>query len=119
MDGTFAYGQSMDNIKRSLNHDRKVEIYFVYQDPVQAWEFTKKREALEHRKVSKEVFIKAFFEAQKNANEAKKTFGKEIELNIVLKNNDNIIEHLYLNVKKLDPYIKNMYSANDLERILI
>ena len=62
MDSTFAYGGASKNIERSLKYSRRVEIWFVYQDPVRAWEFTKAREAREARRVSKDVFIKTFFQ---------------------------------------------------------
>lgn len=119
VDGTFAYAQARENIRRSIERGRKIEIYFVYQDPLQAWEFTKKREALEHRHISKEVFIKGFFDSQRNVTTVKNEFGNAIELNIIIKNNDNSIEKFYLNKERLDPYIKNVYSADDLEKILL
>ncbi len=54
MDGTFAYGNVNENIQRSLDRGREVEIYYIYQDPKIAWEYTKKREKIEHRFVSRE-----------------------------------------------------------------
>src|SRR3989344_455976 len=48
LDGTFAYAGAIENIRRSLEHGRIVEIWFVYQDPLKAWEFTKVREAREY-----------------------------------------------------------------------
>ena len=46
IDGTFAYGNALENIERSLKYKRIVELWFVYQDPLKAWEFTKIREAV-------------------------------------------------------------------------
>ncbi|MBI3255577.1 MAG: zeta toxin family protein [Candidatus Andersenbacteria bacterium] len=43
LDGTFAYYDVLQNIQRSLDRGRKVEIFFVYQSPYHAWGFTKKR----------------------------------------------------------------------------
>lgn len=119
MDGTFAYNGAMENIKRSLDHGRKVEIFFVYQDPLQAWDFTQKREALEHRRVSKEVFIDSFFKARENVNKAKETFGSKIELNLIIKDFENDLEQLEINIENIDQYIKKSYTKEELRGLLI
>jgi predicted ABC-type ATPase len=119
VDGTFAYADSTKNITRSLERNRKVEIYFVYQEPFQAWEFTKKRETLEGRRVSKETFIRGFFMAQENVNKAKADFGNKIELNLVIKNNDNAIESLELNIDKIDYFLATKYTKEQLIEILV
>ncbi len=119
LDGTFAYGDALKNIQRSLDKNRKVEIFFVYQDPLQAWDFTKKRETLEHRRVSKEVFIDAFFQSRLNVNAAKTYFGSQIELNLIIKDFENDLEQLEINIENVDPYLKKSYSKEELEKLLI
>lgn len=119
LDGTFAYNGALDNIQRSLKHGRKVELFFVYQNPVQAWEFTKKREAIEHRKVSKEIFIDSFFKSQENINEAKKHFGQMVDLNIIVKDFEKGMERLGINVQGIDHYIEKVYTKYELNDILI
>lgn len=61
LDGTFAIKKSSLNIKRSLDHNYNVFIYYVYQDPVVAWDFTQIREKKEGRMVPKEQFINCVF----------------------------------------------------------
>jgi len=57
-DGTFSnLDRSRENIKRSLNRGRFVQIVYVYQDPKQAWEFVKAREAKDGRMVPRDAFI--------------------------------------------------------------
>lgn len=119
LDGTFAYNGALDNIKRSLNRGRKVEIYFVYQDPMQAWEFTKKREAIEHRKVSKEIFMDSFFKAQENTNKAKERFGSSIELNLIIKDFEKDLERLEINIPSIDHFINKAYIKDELNKLLI
>lgn len=118
LDGTFAYNGALENIERSLKHGRKVEIFFVYQDPLQAWDFTQKREALEHRRVSKDVFIDSFFKSRENVNKAKETFGSKIELNLIIKDFEKDLEQLELNVENIDPYIKKSYTKEELGELL-
>lgn len=121
MDGTFAYGGAAENIERSLDRQRKVEIWFVYQDPVRAWEFTKAREAQESRRVLKETFIKAFFESRDNARAVKDRFGQSVELNILIKDYEKNDEDLHLNVQagELDRLADGRYSLEELGSILV
>lgn len=118
LDGTFAYAESLKNVERSLGHNRKIEIFFIYQNPIQAWEFTKKREAIEHRQVSKNVFIDAFFKSRENVNRAKQYFGSQIELNIVIKDFERDLEKLEINVQSIDYYIKEEYTRENLENTI-
>ena len=53
LDGTLVnYDKAISNIKRSIEKGGEVSIFFVYQEPLIAWEFTKKREEIEHRNIS-------------------------------------------------------------------
>lgn len=119
LDGTFSlYDKSYTNITRCLKDGRKVSIYYIYQDPLVAWDFTRKREALEGRHVPKQMFINAFFKAKENANRAKKEFGKLIELTLIIKNFDldkEGVEKIYLNIDNIDNYLKIEYNSELLE----
>lgn len=97
----------------------KLDIFFVYQDPLQAWDFTQKREALEQRRVSKEVFIEASFRARENVNRAKEIFGSKIELNLIIKDFEKDLEQLEINIENIDRYIKKGYTKEELEKLLI
>jgi predicted ABC-type ATPase len=58
MDGTFSkYEKSKNNIELALKKQRKIAIFYIYQDPILAWDFMVKREKLEGRNISKNVFI--------------------------------------------------------------
>jgi len=118
LDGTFAYKSSLENIERSLSRGRKVEIYFVYQDPIQAWEFTKKREAIEHRNVLKEVFIKSSLLARENVHAAKAKFGNKIDLNLLIKDFEKDFDQLELNIERIDPYLRQVYSEEELVALI-
>jgi adenylylsulfate kinase-like enzyme len=100
LDGTFAYGDSLKNIQRSLDHRRKVEIFFIYQNPLQAWEFTKKRETVQQRRVSKEIFMSSLSKACENVSAAKEYFGSAIELNLIIKDYEKNFQELKVNIDK-------------------
>ena len=103
----------------SIVSGRKVEIFFVYQNPLEAWDFTKRREEIEQRKVSREVFISAFIRAQENVNQARQHFGDKIELNILIKDFKENTSRLELNKTTVDPYLKRVYTKDELEKLII
>lgn len=121
LDGTFAYGDAVMNIERSLKRGRIVEVWFVYQQLELAWEFTKAREALETRHVTKENFIKSFFGARANAISVKERFTTNIRLNLLLKDYNNSNEEVYLNItsSELDRATKCAYSLDELTHVLL
>lgn len=122
LDATFSlYEKSYSNITRCIRHKRKVSIYYIYQDPIIAWSFTLKREALEGRSVPKQTFINAFFKAKENVNRIKKELGEEIELTLIVKNFEEGIqgvEKIYLNIDNIDNYLKFEYNPSLLEEKL-
>lgn len=117
LDGTFQnYDKATMNIKRSLKRNRKITIFYVFQDPLVAWDFTQKREAVEGRHIPKEAFIKTLFAANENIKRIKNEYGDMVVINIVLKNIQNGNEAIYRNVQDVDQYVKIEYTASELER---
>lgn len=119
LDGTFAYGNSIQNIERSLSRGRTVEIWFIYQDPIQAWKITKAREVVEGRMVPMDVFIKGYFKSQENVNNAKATFGDKISLNFILKDFGSGFEKLKVNIDRVDSHIPKSYTEDELRSALL
>ena len=118
LDGTFAkFDIVYRNIERSINKNREVAIHYIYQDPLVAWEFTKKREKIEGRKVPKEVFIKSFFNAKNNVVKIKSIFKDKIKVYLIIKDYSNNIKESYLDVH-IDSYLKTKYSKGELNKIL-
>ena len=115
LDGTFAYQGVAIDIKRALDHKRKVDIYYVYQDPLVAWDFTKKREQLEHRRVTKDVFTRAYFNSIANVRQVKAQFGSDIQLNVVIKDisKEPVLEKFVLNINALDPFLDSRYTQEE------
>ena len=119
LDGTFAYGNAIQNIERSLSRNRTVEIWFIYQDPLQAFKITKAREALEGRAVPLDVFVSAYFKSQENVNKAKDIFGDRVILNFILKNFEGGLERLNVNINRVDSYIPKSYTEDELRSALL
>lgn len=118
MDGTFAYGDVRTNIERSLKHNRNVEIYFIYQDPLISWKFTKERELKEKRNVPKSVFINAYCKSIENVHMAKEFFGAKIILNIVIKDFTRGLQSLELNIASLESFLPKVYTKKELESMI-
>ncbi len=120
IDGTFAdYDISRDNVARALHRNRSVGIFYLYQDPKAAWEFTKIREIKEKRHVSKAMFVNSFFAARENVNRIKEEFGSEVELNLAIKNFENKLEKLQFKIDKVENHINIKYTREDLNALLI
>src|SRR3989338_4035351 len=121
MDGTFAYGNASENIHRSMKRKRLVQIWFVYQDPIKAWELTKVREQKELRRVSKDVFIRAFTKARENVVAVKTEFGVSVGLNLLVKDYTDDTEELHLNITgdELDRRTRGVYPIEELDKILV
>jgi len=118
IDGTFAYADPVANIKRSLKHNRNIEIYFLYQDPVISWKFTKIRERKEFRNVPKDVFINAYLKSIENVTTVKKDFGNNIKLNLVIKDFTKGSKTLHLDIASLEKNVPKLYTARELSKII-
>lgn len=119
IDTTFASPRSIQNVKRAINRKRKVGILYLYQDPLIAWDYTKKREKLEGRTVPKEIFIHAYFSSKENVNQIKATYGDQVELNLFEKDRENdFVKKARFNIETLDQYLKERYTEAMLEKLL-
>lgn len=116
-DGTFANYDTMRKIvKKSIKVDRDVQIYYLYLDPLTAWEFTKAREYLEGRNIVKEKFIEQYFKSRENVDRIKVEFGDNIKIRCVLKNSKNEVEETAFNQQSVDKYLETKYNRGTIRR---
>ncbi len=125
LDGTLSnYEIAVRNIDRALDRKRKVLIYFVYKDPVVAWDFTQKREKIEGRNIPKEGFIYQYFGSMNTINSLKSNYGNRIQVDLVQLSTPSDIKPLMtdykfnFNIDNIDGYIKKSYSEDKLLEIL-
>jgi UDP-N-acetylglucosamine kinase len=119
LDGTFAHYQpSRRNVERAIRDQRNVGILYIYQNPLVAWDFTKKREAFEGRNIPKDVFINDFFAAKENVNKIKEDFKDKVEIWLIVKNNLQGVERTEFNIKNIDYYIPTQFSVDSLQTML-
>ena len=119
LDGTLSrYEVAHRNISRSLEKDRTVQILYVYQEPLQAWNFVQAREAIEGRRIRPEHFVEQYFAARDVVNRLKIEFGKRIHVDLLLKNNDNSQRLYVAGVDQIDHHVPEKHSRADVESML-
>ena len=118
LDGTLSnYERAEENITRSLNRDRVVQILYVYQTPEQAWKFVKQREKIEGRHIPPEAFIDQYFAARNNANELKRKFDNRIRLDLLLKNIEGTNRLYRTGIDQIDNHVPEKYSKKRYQNI--
>ncbi|PZP82294.1 MAG: Zeta toxin [Ectopseudomonas oleovorans] len=116
LDGTLAnLEKARANVERSLKKGRFVQILYVYQDPLLAWEFVQAREASEGRRILSEHFIEQYFAARDVVNALKIEFGKDVHVDLLLKHVDNSSRLYKAGVDKIDYHIPEKYTRASLE----
>lgn len=119
LDGTLSsYKVAEKNIHRSLERDRTVQILYVYQEPQQAWLFVQAREAAEGRRIRGDDFVRQYFAARDVVNRLKEGFGKRIQVDLLMKNNDGSHRFYRAGVDRIDNHIPEKYSEADVKRML-
>jgi len=120
LDGTFANEKyAIENIERSLKRDRKVQILYLFQNPLHAWRLTKAREMKEGRKVPVEIFIRDYFSAKEVVEKMKAKFADKISVDLAVRDFLSGEKNNYFNITDIDSYIKFPYNINTLKEELI
>ncbi|MDR0912033.1 MAG: zeta toxin family protein [Methanobrevibacter sp.] len=118
LDGTFALKSASKNIKRVLKRNYNVNIFFVYQDPLIAWNFVKIREFKEGRHVPKNVFINAYIMSRENIIHVKEKFGNEIDIHLLFKDFKGKIYETIPNTNNISLILPELYDKAFLEENL-
>lgn len=119
IDSTFSsFKYAEENIKRALKRKREVYVFYIYQEPMLAWDFAQKREKIEKRKITLDVFVADFLKAKENTNKIKEIFKDKIKINLIKKDYYNQIEKFWINVDNIDNYIEFEYTEEKLYNIL-
>jgi len=119
LDGTCShYNPAVKNIERSLNHNRRIYLFFVYQHPKTAWGITKIREQKEGRNISKEIFIEEFLSAQETVTRLKEKFKEKIILNFVDKETLKETVYFQSDVDSISEALSDKFTKEELYSIL-
>lgn len=119
LDSTFTpYAIARQNVERSLKRGRTVQLHYIYQDPIAAWAFVKKREVVEGRRVPREAFIHKFFEAYENVGRIKQEFGNQVELTVVVRDYRSQEKQFFAIAPSLESIMKIPYTERQLRKLL-
>ncbi|WP_242195054.1 MULTISPECIES: zeta toxin family protein [unclassified Pseudomonas] len=119
LDGTLSnFKVARRNIERSLKKGRFVQILYVYQNPMLAWDFVKAREEAEGRRIRKEHFIEQYFAARDVVNALKLEYGGDVHVDLLIKHIDNSGRLYKAGVDKIDYHIPEQHTRADLEACL-
>lgn len=115
LDGTLSnFEIAKRNIERSIKKGRYVQILYVYQNPIKAWEFVQARERLEGRKIPKKNFVHQYFAARAVVNSLKDEFGKNIKIDLLIKELDGSNKVFKANIDKIDFHIPEIFTPDEL-----
>jgi hypothetical protein len=116
LDGTLSnYERAKRNVERSLGRKRRVNIWYVYQSPYLAWDFVQAREAEEGRNIPPERFIDQYFAARDVVNALKREFGPKIQVDLLLKPNNETVKLVRIGVDTIDTHIPERFTREELE----
>ena len=120
LDGTLSnFNVAAKNVERSLSRGRVVQILYIYQEPSFAWQFVRAREAQEGRRIRSDDFVSQYFAARNVVQNLKVKFGKDIKIDLILKNIDNSDRKTFFNVDQIDSYIPEKYSLEDVKHLVL
>lgn len=115
LDGTLTnYDKAKQNIERSLRKGRSVQILYVYQDPMLAWEFVQAREVVEGRNIPLDRFIDQYFTARDCVNRLKDHFKQQIKVDLLLQDRNNQLSRYQANIDSIDNYVDEKYTPSTL-----
>ena len=109
--------RARQNISRSIKKSRPVQIIYVYQEPSLAWKFVQARELTEGRRVPAEQFVEQYFAARDVANQLKREFGKELRVDLLLKDFDNTTRTFHANIDLIDSHVPEKYTRQQVVEI--
>ena len=107
VDGTMAnYKYATSNIQKVIESGVRAAIFYIFQHPSIARDFTQKREAVEGRRITKPSFIDKFIGAKDTVNSIKQEFGDKIYVNVVIKDykdsiHNKAIEKVFIDVNEM------------------
>lgn len=119
MDGTFSsFDVARKNIERSLKRNRLVQVLYVYQQPEQAWKFVMARERKEGRRIEPETFVNQYFAARAVVNRLKREIGRDLHVDLLMKNNDGSNRFYKAGVDQIDNHIPEKYSPESVQSLV-
>jgi len=87
-DGTFGHSHALENLQRALDKGYTIKVFYIHQDPLIAWRFTKDRELVERRRIDRNGFIDTYFSLQNNLQRLCNEY-KDVTISLIIKDGRN------------------------------
>lgn len=119
LDGTFASPRAVDNVRHALKR-HTVMLFYVWKDPVLAWQHTKDRELIMKRGIDRDGFIAAHSRIPRNLNTVRHMIAnnnKAIVSAIIKDLRDNTFTMTEDSVE-IDKLLDLRYTEEELGRML-
>lgn len=117
LDGTFSYGNWRENVERSIAHGRRIEIYYIYQDPIVAWDYVKERERRHGRVVPFKAFAKSYELSVVNVQRAIKDFGEYLTVHFAKHDYTKTVESIEVDVSDIEKLLPEQYNKEELYQL--
>ncbi len=121
MDGTFGSKNAIQNVERAIKRGYVVKIIFLDQDPKKSRYYTKEREKIEHRSISINGFIEAYFSTIDNLRKILSMYDDKALVDVVLKDNwrkSSKKVNRNITLSEFDKIVKNDYTKKSLRKYL-
>lgn len=120
MDGTFGGKSAIQNIERVLKREYTVKIFYIYQNPMVAWEYTRAREKVEHRAIDRNGFINSYYRTIENLKKIGEIFKGEASVDLVIKDDRNLIKDIKNNISMndIDNFVNIEYNREELGKLI-
>lgn len=76
------------------------------------------REKLEGRRILPEAFVSQYFRAREVVNRLKAEFGKDLTVDLLLKNRDNSPKVYKANIARIDDHVPERYTETEVLKII-
>lgn len=120
LDGTLSDSDiASRNAKRCLDKEYKVQVLFVYNDPIMSWKAAAAREVSEGRAVPMDIFIDRYFKSKESVRYLKQEFGQNIQIDLLFKELNKQAVRPEFNIDNIDNYIPEKYNRQSLEKALL
>jgi len=83
---------------------------------MQAWEFVKKREAIEGRRIRGDDFVNQYFAAREVVNRLKAEFRGAVRVDLLLKNIDGTSRMYRSSVHNIDSHVPERFTRQYVEK---
>ncbi|MHB1865382.1 MAG: zeta toxin family protein [Candidatus Saccharimonadales bacterium] len=123
IDGTFGgdSGASLKNIERLLDANYLVTMFFMHDNPLTSWSYTKDREVETDRGIDKESFLQVCKNLPNNLLLVNKLYGgnKNFNMKVVLQKKLRSKEYKIIeDTEEIDDIIKKGYNIDKLKELL-